>query len=280
MSPRLAIRIRPQNLVIHALLLLGVVPMVYPFIHMIMTSLMTPGEAMQVPPAFFPSIPQVGNYLKAFQQVPFARFLFNTAYITAITVAVQLILCSMAAYAVARLKFRGRELMFGLFLSVLMIPMHVRLIPNFLLISKLGWQDNHLALIVPGLFSAFGIFMLRQGFMQLPQALFDAAMIDGCTPWQSYWKVAMPLVKPLLAAFTINQALWKWNEFFWPLIMMRTPAKYVLSVGIYFFQDQYGTGDWPTMMAAATMAQLPLLLAFVLAQRTFMEALTSSGLKL
>ena len=272
-------RLQPGKLLVHTLLILGVIPMVYPFIHMVMTSLMTPTEALSMPPALVPAHPQWHNYVEAFTTVPFGRFLYNSVVVTGLVVCGQLFTSCLGGYAFARLHFKGREALFLVYLGVLMVPMHVTLIPNFVLMKYLGWIDSLTALVVPSVFSAVGIFLLRQAFRQIPTALIEAASIDGCNPWQCLWYVALPLVKPFLAALAINVALWKWNDFLWPLLVLKTPAHYVLSIGIQYFQDQHGLTNWPLMMAATTVAQLPILLAFIFAQKSFVAALTNAGLK-
>jgi multiple sugar transport system permease protein len=203
----------------------------------------------------------------------------NTVIVTVARVVGQVLLSSLAAYAFARLRFPGRDVLFLLVLAVLMMPSQVTLVPNYVLLKYLGWLDSYQGLIIPSLFSAFGTFLLRQFFLTLPQELEDAAVLDGCNPLQVYWHVAMPLARSALLAFGVLVTLWSWNDFLWPLIITNSTSMQMLSVGINYFQGQFTT-NFAVMMAAATVATRPMLIIFVLVQRQLIEGITLSGLKL
>jgi len=213
-----------------------------------------------------------------FTQLPFLAFYENTIIVTAVKVVGVLITSSLAGYAFARIDFPGRNVLFALYLAVLMVPYQIFLLPQFLIMAKLGWVNTLLALIVPGLFDAFGTFLLRQFFMGLPRELEDAAKIDGCNHFQIYWRIMLPLAKPGLIALAIFTFLWSWNDFLWPLVVINSPEKMTLGAGLAFLQGQYLT-DFPLLMAGAMLSTLPVIAVFVVLQRQFVEGVASTGIK-
>lgn len=265
-----------RKFLIHALLIGGSVIMVGPFLWMILTSLKTLAEASQIPPKILPSIFQWSNYKEVFSAFPFAGYYWNTFITTVIKTAGQLLLCSMAAYAFARIKFPGRDFFFILYLSVLMIPPQAFLIPQYQIIANLGLLNTLSALVIPGLFSAFGTFLLRQFFMTLPDELEEAAKIDGCNHFQIYWKIMLPLAKPGLVALAIFTIIWSWNDLLWPLIVNSSPDKMPLSAGLASLQGQYST-NYPILMAGTFLASWPLILIFMMFQKAFVEGIALSG---
>lgn len=267
-----------RKILIHALLIIGAIAMVTPFLWMVLTSFKTLGEASQVPPKIFPSVLQWGNYTEVFTSFPFAEFYWNTFITTVIKTIGQLFLCSLAAYAFARIKFPGRNFFFILYLSVLMIPPQAFLIPQYQIISNLGLLNSLTALVLPGLFSAFGTFLLRQFFMTMPDELEEAAKIDGCNHFQIYWKIMLPLAKPGLVALAIFTIIWSWNDLLWPLIVNSSPDKMPLSAGLASLQGQYST-NYPILMAGTFLASWPLIVIFMFFQKSFVEGIALSGKK-
>ncbi len=267
------------HIILHLALIAGSITTLVPFIWMVATSLKGPAEIMAATPTFLPKEWRWDNYVQAFQQVPFVRFYFNTIFVTIIRVVGQIMFSSMAAYAFARLRFPFRNVLFLAILAVMMVPGQVTLIPNYVLLKSFGWLDSYQGLIIPSLFSAFGIFLLRQFFMSIPQDLEDAAALDGCNPLQTYWHVALPLARPVLAAFALLVTLYSWNDFLWPLIITSHTDMQMLSVGIALFQGQFIT-NYGVMMAAGSLATLPMVIVFIFAQRYLIEGITMSGLKL
>jgi multiple sugar transport system permease protein len=249
-----------------------------PFAWSIATSLKTPAEMFEVTPHFLPAQPRWRNYRDVLEAVPFARFYLNSILVTAGRVAGQLLFCSMAAFAFARLRFPGRNALFFLLLCALMVPSQVTLIPNYILMQKLHWLDTYTGLIVPSLFSAYGVFLLRQSFLTIPQELHEAAVIEGANPFQIYWWVCLPLVRPAMVAFGLLVTLWSWNDFLWPLIITSRTDMQVLPMGIALFQGQFTTNT-ALMMAAATMATLPMVGLFLLVQRSIIGGIALSGMK-
>lgn len=267
-----------KNLVVHLVLILGAVIMVTPFLWMISTSLKTLSESMKVPPNLIPSELHFDNYRKVLDAMDFMRYYLNTILMTAGRTIGQLILCSLAAYGFARLRFPGKELIFLGILSVLMVPSQVVMIPSFVFMRELGWINTFYALIVPGVFSAFGTFLMRQFFMTLPKDLDEAAKIDGCTVFGIYWRIYLPLSKAALVSLAIFTMLASWNDLLWPLIMTSSENMRVLTIGISSFQGQHGT-EYPLLMAGALMSTLPMILLFIFFQRYFIEGLALSGIK-
>ncbi|MDB5078796.1 MAG: sugar transporter permease [Chloroflexi bacterium] len=277
-APFTRLKVRPASLAIHLFLIIGALTMVGPFIWMILTSFKSFTEATHVPPVFLPAVPEWSNYSEVFSSLPFFNFYVNTIVMALGRVVGVLFFCSMMAYALARIEFPGRNLIFLLVLSVFMVPGQVLLIPQYLLMSQLGWLNSLQALIAPGLFSAFGTFQLRQYFLSLPKELEEAARLDGANHFQIYWRIMLPLVKSGLLALAILKILWSWNELLWPLIVNNSPDKLTLSAGLAFLQDEFTT-NYPQMMAGATLAILPMIVMFAVLQRYFIEGIAISGSK-
>ncbi|PEJ58652.1 sugar ABC transporter permease [Bacillus sp. AFS017336] len=267
-----------KTILIHLILIIGSLAMVFPFIWMILTSLKTYAESIHVPPVFIPKNFQWVNYKDVFDLLPFFKFMFNTLIITVIRTGGQLLLCSLAAYAFARIEFPGRNFLFLIALSVLMVPGQVFLLPQYMIMVKLGWLNTLQAVIVPGLFSAFGTFLLRQFFMGLPKELEEAARLDGCNHFQIYWRIMLPLAKPGLVALGIFTTLWSWNELMWPMIVNSSPDTMTLSVGLSSLQGQYLT-NYPVLMAGSFLAILPMLILFMILQKQFIEGIAVTGSK-
>jgi multiple sugar transport system permease protein len=264
--------------VVTAVLALSSLVMVSPFLWELITSLKSLGEATRVPPVFVPSEWRWINFGRVFDAVPFGQQLLNTIIVTILRVAGQLLFCSLAAYAFARLQFRGSNLLFLLCISILMVPSQLYIIPQYQIMEHLQWLNSLKALTVPGLFSAFGVFLLRQFFLALPRDLEDAARIDGCNPLQAYWYIMLPLVRPGLIALGVLTSIWSWNELLWPLIVNTDPEKMTLSAGLASLQGQRLT-DFPVLMAGAIMASLPMIALFSVMQRHFISSIATTGVK-
>ena len=218
------------------------------------------------------------NYVKAWEVVPFARFYFNSIFVAVLTTFGQVATSAMAAYAFSRLTFPGREKIFMSYLATMMIPGAVTMIPVFILLRMLGWVDTYKALILPGIFTAYGTFMLRQFFLTLPRDLEDAAMIDGCSYPGIFWRIILPLSKPALATLTTFTFMGTWMNFMWPLIVVNSQELFTLPVGLAYFQSLHTT-DWTLLMAGSLMMLLPILLVFIFCQRYFVEGIKLTGIK-
>jgi multiple sugar transport system permease protein len=263
---------------IHILLIAGALIMTTPFLWMVLTSLKTFGESTQVPPVIIPSKLEWKNFTEIFITLPFLKFYWNTIFTTFFKTLGQLVFCSMAAYAFARIQFPGRNVLFILLLSILMVPSQAYVIPQYLIMADLEWLNSLKALIVPGITSAFGTFLLRQFFLTMPNELEDAAKIDGCNHFQIYWKIMLPLAKPGLIALAIFTILWSWNDLMWPLIVNSSPDKMPLSAGLSSLQGQFMT-NFPVLMAGSLLATWPMILMFIFLQKYFVEGIALSGSK-
>ena len=261
---------------VFAALLAGALLMCAPFVWMISTSLKTGPEVFAFPPRLLSPHPQVANYSRIFEVIPFARLMLNSLFVSLSVTALQLLVCSMAAYAFARLRFRGRDFLFLLYLSALMVPSQVTLIPNFILVRSLGWIDSYAALILPFAFSSFGTFLLRQAFLTIPREVEEAARIDGASYWAVYWRVALPLALPSLGALGIFTFVAQWNNFLWPLITTTRPEMQTLTVGLSGLRGQYNT-DWSLLMSGSVLAIIPIFVVFALGNRAFIKGITSGG---
>jgi multiple sugar transport system permease protein len=270
--------LKTKTLLVHIILIVGSLLMVMPFLWMVSTSFKTFTESMHVPPTILPNEFMFGNYVEVFNKIEFLKYYINTIIMTFGRTIGQLILCSLAAFAFARLRFPGQNIIFIAILTVLMVPSQVVMIPSFVIMRELSWIDTFYALIVPGMFSAFGTFLLRQFFMAIPKELDEAAKIDGCSYFGIYWRIILPLSRPALVALSIFTILASWNDFLWPLIITNSEEMRVLSIGIATFQGQYAT-DYPLLMAGALMATAPMIIAFIFFQRYFIEGIALSGVK-
>ncbi len=263
-----------------ALLTIAAILVMMPLLWMFSTSLRPTNESYQLPPQWLPTQFRIENYLAPFESsVPFVQLFLNSLQITVAVTLGQLVSCSLAGYAFARLRFPGREFLFLFLLASLMVPSQVTIIPIFLLMRSLGLIDNPLAIILPGLISAFGVFLMRQFFKQMPQELFDAARVDGAGHVRSFWQIALPLAGPAMATLGIITFNATWNAYFLPLIFLNSWHKMTLPQGIALLTGYMGSGNPSVVMAAVTMAILPVLMVFIAAQRWIIEALTRSGIK-
>ena len=249
-----------------------------PLLWMLSTSLKDNGSIFQYPPVWVPETLKFSNYTSLWDDLPMNRWLINTFAVSTIVVLAQLLFCSMAAYAFARLRFRWSDQIFYVFLASMMVPYQVTLIPAFVLISKLGWVDTYQGLMVPQLSSAFGIFLLRQFFLSLPREIEDAARIDGASYWRIYRSILLPLSVPALLAFGVFSFIGMWGDFLWPLIVINSPEKMTLTVGLNYLNSSYTT-DWTRLMAGDVISLLPLLVVYALAQRHFIQGISMTGLK-
>jgi multiple sugar transport system permease protein len=262
----------------HALLILGAVAMIGPFVWQLLTAFKSLPETTAVPPPLLPREWLWSNFADVFDVLPFGQQLVNSLIVaTAVTLG-QLVFCSLGAYAFARLEFRGRELIFALFLSVLMVPKQLLILPQYQIMSALGLLNTLPALILPGLFSAFGTFLLRQFFATIPKDFEEAALLDGAGRFRIFFSIMLPLVKPALAALAVITVMHTWNDLLWPLVVNTAPASMPISAGLTSLQGQEWT-DYPVLMAGALMASIPMLLAYLALQRQFVQGIALSGTK-
>jgi multiple sugar transport system permease protein len=263
-----------SHLLLYGLALLTVAP----FLWMVLTSFKDLQEIFAYPPTWWPERFTTDNYTDAFAAAPFGRFYFNSLFVAVTVTLGQLVTCSMAAYAFARMEFRGRDLLFYLFLGTMMVPAHVTMIPSFMILHWLGLIDSYGALILPGLASAFGTFLLRQFFLTLPKELEEAAFIDGCGRFRVLWQIILPLARPALATLAVFTFMGVFNDFLWALVVVNSQELYTVQLGLAIFRDRYST-EWGPLMAGSVVATLPVLLLFFFAQKYFIQGIALSGLK-
>jgi multiple sugar transport system permease protein len=254
-----------------------------PYLWGLGTSLKTPFETTAIPPTWLPKVPQWSNYVLVSQLTPFLTFLRNTVFLTAVNIVGEVMIGAAVAYGFSRFKFRGRNVLFMILLSRMMLPREVTIIPQYLLFNQLGWLDTYWPLIVPHWLagSSFGVFLLRQFFLTIPREFDDAARVDGANSFQIFWQVLLPLAKPALAALAIFAFIGNWNMLWEPLIYLNTTEKMTLAVGLTWFQT-FQLGNSPKthlMMAYSIMITLPVIAVFFTAQRYFIQGIVLSGLK-
>nr|WP_330404433.1 carbohydrate ABC transporter permease [Vallitalea okinawensis] len=266
------------KIVVHTLLIIGAISMIFPFIWMILTSLKTFGEATRIPPTILPSEWMVENYTKVLNVLPFTQLYINTILMMLGRVIFAVVTCSMAGYAFARIKFPGSKIMFGLILAQMMVPGQVFTIPQYLLVADLGMLNTIFALIFPGLISCFGVFLLRQFYLSLPNELEEAAIIDGCNDWKIFTRIMFPLTKASVSALTIFTAIWAYKDLMWPIIVNISMDKMTLSAGLATLNGQYVT-DYPVIMAGTVLSMWPILILYVIFQRQFVEGIAMTGTK-
>ncbi|WP_246079108.1 carbohydrate ABC transporter permease [Paenibacillus piri] len=262
----------------HIVLLIGALMMVMPFVWMLSTSLKQPGTEFVFPPQWIPEKFDWSNYPGALDRVPLFTQMLNSLKVASLITIGQVATSATAAYAFARMRFPGREWLFVVYLATMMVPEHVKLIPQFVVMNYLDMLDTHSSLIVPKLVSAFGVFLLRQFFMTIPRELEEAAIIDGCNPLRVFWNIMLPLSKPALTALAIFVFMGSWNDLLHPLIFISSNEMRTLPVGLAFFSD-FNQVDYTLLMAAATMALGPVIVVYLFAQRYFIEGIALSGIK-
>ena len=252
-----------------------------PITWMVSTSLRDPKNSFDLPPDFLPTAFHWENYLSVINSpdIDFLRFFWNSLKIALLVTGAQIVTCSMAGFAFGRLRFRGRDFLFGLFLASLMVPGTVTLIPSFILIRELNLMDSHWALILPGITSAFGVFLLRQHFMALPQELIDAAKIDGAGYFRIYWQILLPLTGPALSALGIFTFLGAWNNFVGPLLFLRSWENYTFPIAIATLRGYMGSGNQSEVLAGIMISIFPILVVFLLAQRWIVQGAAITGMK-
>jgi multiple sugar transport system permease protein len=271
---------RLQRIAVVAALSIGAFFYLLPLFWMATSSLKTGGEVFAYPPRWLPAEPQWHNYVTAFEQMHFPILLKNSLLITTTTIVGAMLSSSMAAYAFARLRFKGRDLWFMIVLATMMLPGYVTMIPVYIIFRHLGWINTLKPLIVPSFLGggAFYIFLLRQYLMTIPYDLDDAARIDGCSNLRIYWNILMPLARPALGAVAIFLFIGHWNDFFGPLIYLHSQQNFTLALGLYRFKGPYTT-EWNYLMAATLMVAVAPLIIFFLFQRYFIEGLVMTGIK-
>ncbi|MEK9510819.1 carbohydrate ABC transporter permease [Limnospira fusiformis PMC 851.14] len=255
------------------------IAMLFPLFWLVGTAFKSPTENIfQVPPQFIPREPTFGNFVRVWQTNPFGRYLFNSTLVAVLTVGLNLLFCSLAAYPLARLNFWGRDFLLSAIVSTIMIPFQIVMIPLYILAVQLGLRNTYLGIIFPSLASAFGIFLLRQAFMGVPKELEEAARIDGCSELGIWWHIMIPSVRPALMTLAIFVFIGSWSDFLWPLIVVDRPEYYTMPLGVANLAGTFSL-DWRIVAAGSVISIAPVLLLFLIVQRYIVPTDTATGVK-
>ena len=271
-------RQRAYRLMLYVLLFVGCAIMLFPFFWMITTSFKTQSEALRVPPQWIPVSFRWQNYIEAWNAAPFGRYFFNSFFMAITTTVGEVFTTILAAYAFAKMKFFGKGPLFAILLGTMMIPGQMLLLPNYVTLARIGWLDSYQALIIPWLVSVFGIFLLRQFFMSIPDELRDAARIDGCSRFRFLFTIVVPLSKPAIFTVALLKFMGSWNSFQWVLIMTTSPEMRTVPVGLQVFSSEIGTA-YEKLMAASVLAIIPILALFLFTQKQFIQGVARTGIK-
>ena len=269
---------RNAKLLVHIILIMGSFIMIFPFVWMILTSFKTQGEAIMIPPILLPSSWEPVSYVEVLRTLPFDKLYYNTIVLMLARIVCATVTSSMAGFAFAKLEFPLKKLFFFIVLTQLMLPSQVFIIPQYGMLSAMNQLNTIFALIFPGLVSAFGTFFLRQFYMGLPNDLSEAAKLDGCNVFQTFFLILMPLTKTAMMALAVFTALFAYSDMMWPLIVNMNIEKMTLSAGISSLQGQHST-NYPVMMAGSALAMIPMLVLYLLFQRQFIEGIALTGTK-
>ena len=271
-------RNRKGSIAIHAVLLIGAAITILPLIWMVSASLMPTGQAITDPPHLFPTEITFDHYRELFTRLKLGRAFFNTLLIATTVTAISLLFNSMAGYAFAKLRFRGRDRIFSVLLAALAIPVQVAMLPLFLMLKSMHLVNTYWGVIIPGMSSIFGIFLIRQFMLTLPDELLDAARIDGAGEFRIYWSIIMPLARPILVTLAIFTFMGSWNDFMWPLIVLSDDSRYTLPVAMANLVGEHAQ-DVELMMASAVLTVLPVLVLFLALQKQYIAGLTVGSVK-
>ena len=265
---------------LYVLLIMGFVAVVTPFVWMILGSFKSEGELLRVPPTWWPQTPTLDNYRNLFSKESFLRYFANSAFVALVVTIGNLIFCSMVGYALAKLRFRAKKVVFGLVMGTLLIPGMVTFVPLFVLVANLGLVDSYPGLILPFLVTPFGVFLMRQFIVGLPDELLDAGRVDGASELRIFRQIILPLCGPGLATLGILTFLGSWNNFLWPLVVAQTQDHYTLPVALALFSTgQNVTPNYGILLAGATVVVLPIVIVFLILQRRFIEGIATTGIK-
>ena len=265
-----------MTIITYTALIIGALIMIFPFVWMILTSLKTVPESMKVPPTIFPEEVVIGNFGDAMKSLPFLKLYLNTGLMIFFRVICAVAFSSMAGYAFAMLEFRGKKLLFGIVLVQMSLPSQIFIIPQYQMVAHMGLANTIFALVFPGIVSAFGVFFLRQTYMGIPKEIGEAAYLDGCNQWQTFYKVMFPLTGTSVAALTIFTAVFAYSDLMWPLVVNSDLNMMTLSSGLATLRGQFTT-NFPVLMAGSLLAMLPMVVLYLIFQRQFIEGIASTG---
>ena len=265
--------------VMYAMLVVAMLLVAGPFLWMVLGSVKTQAELLRLPPTWFPEAPTFANYSRLFERLNFPRFFFNSSVVAVAITASNLVFCSMIGYALAKLNFAGRKQLFLLVMATLMVPQGVIIVPLFILMANLGLVNTHPGLILPFAAGAFGVVLMRQFMMGIPDELLEAARVDGASEWYMFWRIVMPLSGPALATLGILTFMGSWNMFTWPLVVSTSEDMFTLPVALSTFSKGQFSSDYGLLMAGSLVIILPILIVFMVLQKHFTQGIATTGLK-
>lgn len=268
-----------QRTILYIGLCIGLLLFCIPLYYMVTTSVKAESEVFAIPIHWFPQQFNLANYPSAFDVAPFGKYFFNSFVVSLAIVSITLFFCAIAGYGLAKYQFPGRELIFLFILSTMMIPFQVIVIPLYVVVYNLGWTNSYAGLVIPGSVSAFGVFLMRQFALTLPDELLDAARIDGAGEFGIFWRIAVPMLRPALATLALLTFIGSWNDFLWPLLVVTKNDLFTLPVGMTVFTQPLRQPYWTYIMAVSTVATLPVVVIFIALQRYFVEGVVLSGMK-
>jgi ABC-type glycerol-3-phosphate transport system permease component len=263
---------------LYVVLTAGAVLVMLPFAYMISTSFKNTGEVFRTPIQWIPGQLKWDNFTTPLHEHPIGRWFFNSFFVAVSVTVLNLLTCSLAGYSFAKFRYPGRNVLFGVVLGTMMVPLASMIVPLFIVVKNFGWVDSYAGLIIPAGTSAFGIFLMRQQMLAIPDELLDAARLDGCSEPRIFFGIVVPISRTALSSLAIFIFMWNWDSFFWPLLVTTDERYRTLPLGIALFESSYGT-NYPQLMAVAFLALLPVLIGFLVLQRNFIESLTMSSIK-
>jgi multiple sugar transport system permease protein len=267
------------RITLHGLLTAGLIVMIAPFVWMLLASFKPEGEIRQSPPTWWPQAPTIGNYEALFSRLDFPAYFTNSVVVAVITTAGNLLFCAAAGYALAKIPFAGRRVLFLLVLGTIMVPSIVTLVPLFVLVSNLNLVNTYAGLILPFMAQAFGVFLMRQFMLSIPDDLLEAARIDGASEFRIFWRIVLPLTRPAMATLGILTFLASWNNFLWPLVVATTENRYTLPVALALYSIGQNRARYDLLLAGSVVIVVPVLIVFILLQRHFVRGIATTGLK-
>lgn len=272
-------RDRTARVVLYVILGLGLLVVVGPFLWMALSSVKPEAEIRAVPPTWLPETFTLQNYRDLFNRLDFPLYFFNSTLVAALVTAGNLLFCSLLGYALAKLRYPGKRALFLVVLGMLMVPGMVTFVPQFVLVSNLGLANSYAGLVLPFLAGPFGVFLMRQFLLSIPDDLLEAARVDGAGEFRIFWQVVLPLCRPALATLGILTFLGSWNNFLWPLVVATTEDKYTLPVALALYSIGQHKTDYALLLAGAVVVVLPVLVVFLVMQRYFLRGIATTGLK-
>lgn len=269
---------KKANIVVYIICIVLTVIFLFPVTWMILSSFKSGSELFRYPPTLFPEHPTIDNYVQALRKGSFGLYFRNSALVAVLSTVVTVCVNTMAGYAFAKYRFKGDNFLFLFFIATLMLPMEVLMIPLFQVIKKVGMYNSFLGLIIPPAASATGVFLNRQYFLTVPDDLLEAARIDGASEANIFLRLMLPLARPVISVLAIFSFMWRWNDFMWPLLVIRDTDKYTLQLALANFNGQYSV-DWSSLIAMSVISMIPVLIIFLIFQKQFIQGMTTSGMK-